>query len=58
MSFRDRVIMRWGLPGIGLVFAFAGLTIYIVKHDSARIEPPVSTTVGTERQTAPLVIGA
>jgi len=50
--------MYWVLPGISLVFACAGLTIYIVKHDSAKPKPAVSTAVGTEFQKAPLATGA
>jgi Tfp pilus assembly protein PilF len=58
MIFRERVIMRRVLPGISLVCACAALTIYIVKHDSAKPEPPVSRAVGTELQRAPFAAGA
>jgi len=50
--------MRRALPWISLVLACAGLTIYVVQHNAAKREPPVSTAVEPERQKAPLATGA
>jgi tetratricopeptide (TPR) repeat protein len=58
MSIRKRVVTRWALPGISLVIACVCLTIFFIKRDSVRHQPPVSTAAETESRKPPIATGS